>query len=170
MRELCRIFRKISKPMKLKSILNNPEERTRFLKFSAVGAFGALVDFSSFHLMNSLFGLAPEWAQAISFTLAISSNFIWNRFWTYPDSRSKPIGNQLVTFFLVNFVGLGIRTPIFTSLSNPFWSLFEKFSFLPIGFITAERLGYTFALGVAVVVVMFWNFFINRVWTYNDVK
>lgn len=150
--------------------MTNPKERERFLKFAVVGAIGALVDFSSFHLMMSLFDLKPEWAQAISFTLAITSNFIWNRVWTYPDSRSKSLTWQLFTFFVVNIVGLGIRTPIFTSLDDPFKILFSNFDFLPLGFITVERLGYTFALGVAVVVVMFWNFFINRVWTYNDVE
>ena len=134
-----------------------------------MGAFGALVDFGSFHLIMSLFNLKPEWAQAISFTLAITSNFIWNRLWTYPDSRSKSMAWQLFTFFVVNLVGLGIRTPIFTSLDDPFKNLFRNFDFLPLGLITVDRLGYTFALGVAVVVVMFWNFFINRVWTYNDV-
>ena len=156
--------------MKFKSVLNNPRERNRFLKFSVVGAIGALVDFSSFHLLMSLLGIEPKWAQAGSFTLAIISNFIWNRLWTYPDSRSKPLRNQLVSFFIVNLVGLGIRTPIFSGLEAPFRRLFEGFSFLPIGFIDAEWMGYTFALGVAVVVVMFWNFLINRIWTYNDVE
>lgn len=151
------------------NLINDPKERERFLKFVVVGTFGAVVDFGSFHLLMSLFALAPEWAQAVSFTLAIISNFIWNRVWTYPDSRSKPISRQLVTFFLVNLVGLAIRTPIFTSLEEPFRKLFEQLSFIPMGIITADRLGYTFALGIAVLVVMFWNFFINRVWTYNDV-
>ena len=148
----------------------NPRERERFIKFVVVGSFGAVVDFGSFHLLLSILGLQAEWAQAVSFTLAITSNFIWNRFWTYPDSRSKPIANQLVMFFLVNLVGLAIRTPIFTSLEEPFRNFFDQFSFIPIWILTADRLGYTFALGVAVVVVMFWNFFINRVWTYNDVE
>ena len=156
--------------MKIKSILNNPQERERFLKFSAVGAFGALVDFGTFHLLMSLLGILPVLSQVFSFTAAIISNFIWNRFWTYPDSRSKPISHQLVTFFVVNIIGLGIRTPIFAGLEEPFRRLFLRVSFLPIGFVTADRLGYTFALGIAVVVVMFWNFFINRVWTYNDVE
>ncbi|HDN04923.1 MAG TPA: GtrA family protein [Chloroflexi bacterium] len=151
------------------NLITEPKERERFLKFAVVGAFGAVVDFGSFNLLMSLLGLVPKWAQAVSFTLAIISNFIWNRFWTYPDSRSKPISRQLVTFFLVNLVGFLIRTPIFTSLQEPFRNLFERFSFIPIGIITADRLGDNFALGVAVVVVMFWNFFINRVWTYNDV-
>jgi putative flippase GtrA len=156
--------------MKLNSIITDPKERERFLKFAVVGAFGALVDFGSFHLLMSLLDLRAEWAQAGSFTLAIISNFIWNRLWTYPDSRSKPISHQLVTFFLVNIVGLAIRTPIFTGLEGPFRRLFERLAFLPLGLVTADRLGYTFALGVAVVVVMFWNYFINRVWTYNDVE
>jgi putative flippase GtrA len=118
----------------------------------------------------SLLGIKPEWAQVGSFTLAITSNFIWNRLWTYPDSRSKPITYQLLTFFIVNVVGLGIRTPIFNGLETPFRQMFDNLSFLPIGIIDADRLGYTFALGVAVVVVMFWNFLINRIWTYNDVE
>jgi putative flippase GtrA len=152
------------------SIVTDPRERERFLKFAVVGAFGALVDFGSFNLIISLTKIAPKYAQAISFSLAITSNFIWNRFWTYPDSRSKTIRSQLVTFFLVNIVGLAIRTPIFTFLDDPLRELFGRLDFLPLGLITADRLGYTFALGVAVVVVMFWNFFINRVWTYNDVE
>ena len=156
--------------MNIRSIIDNPQERVRFLKFSVVGAIGALVDFGSFHLIMSLLGIQPKWAQACSFTLAIISNFIWNRLWTYPDSRSKPITNQILTFFIVNLVGLGIRTPIFNGLEVPFRRMFEGFSFLPIWIIDADRLGYTFALGVAVVVVMFWNFLINRIWTYNDVE
>jgi putative flippase GtrA len=151
------------------NVIKNPRERERFLKFAVVGAFGAVVDFGSFHLLMSLIGLAAEWAQAVSFTLAIISNFIWNRLWTYPDSRSKPVSSQLFTFFLVNLVGLAVRTPIFTTLEGPFRNLFDNLSFIPVWILTADRLGYTFALGVAVVVVMFWNFFINRVWTYNDV-
>jgi putative flippase GtrA len=156
--------------MNIKSVVSNPRERERFLKFSVVGAIGALVDFGSFHLLLTFLRIAPAWAQAVSFTLAIISNFIWNRLWTYPDSRSKPLSNQLVSFFIVNLVGLGIRTPIFTGLETPFRRLFVRFAFLPIGFIDADRLGYTFALGIAVVVVMFWNFLINRIWTYNDVE
>jgi putative flippase GtrA len=156
--------------MKIKSFVSNPRERERFLKFSVVGAIGALVDFGSFHLLITVLPITPAWAQAVSFTMAIISNFVWNRLWTYPDSRSKPLRNQLVSFFIVNLVGLGIRTPIFTGLETPFRRLFERFAFLPIGFIDADRLGYTFALGVAVVVVMFWNFLVNRIWTYNDVE
>ena len=155
--------------MKIKTILQNPRERNRFLKFSVVGAFGALVDFGTLNLLMSLLNVAPKLLQAISFTAAVTSNFIWNRVWTYPDSRSKSITSQLGKFFLVNIFGLGIRTLIFSGLEEPFRNLFSKLRLLPIGFITDDWLGINFTLGIAIVVVMFWNFFINRIWTYNDV-
>jgi len=48
-------------------------------------------------------------AGTISFIAAITSNFIWNRYWTYPDSRSKPVPHQLAQFVVINVMGLGIR-------------------------------------------------------------
>jgi putative flippase GtrA len=155
--------------MKINSIVTDEVERERFLKFALVGTFGAAVDFGTFHLQVSLLGVRAVPASVLSFAAAITSNFIWNRYWTYPDSRSKPLHHQLFTFFLVNIVGLGIRTPIFAVLEGPLRRFFEGFEFLPLWLLTPDRLGYTFALGVAVVVVMFWNFFVNRYWTYNDV-
>ena len=76
------------------NIITNPQERTRFLKFMAVGVFGAVVDFGIMNLFSKLFGMALVWAGTISFICAIFSNFIWNRYWTYPDSRSRPISRQ----------------------------------------------------------------------------
>jgi len=155
--------------MKPSNIITDPQERERFIKFCVVGALGALVDLGSFHLFNTFLPLTPVTAQALSFTAAITSNFLWNRYWTYPDSRSKPVYSQVVSFFVVNVIGLAIRTPIFTYLEEPLRQLFDSLAILPLSILTADRLGYTFALGVAVVVVMFWNFFINRMWTYSDV-
>jgi len=115
-------------------------------------------------------GLTAVWASVISFVAAIFSNFTWNRYWTYPDSRSKPLGRQLIQFSAVSLLGLLIRTPIIYLLEPLFNSIFSEFAFLPIGFITAEFLANNLALAIAVIVVMFWNFFINRYWTYSDVE
>ncbi len=148
------------------NIITNPQERTRFLKFMAVGVFGAVVDFGIMNLFSKLFGMALVWAGTISFICAIISNFIWNRYWTYPDSRSRPIARQLVMFFVVNLAGLAIRLPILHFLEPPMRALFERLS---LNIFTPEFLGKNFTLAVAVGVVMLWNFFVNRYWTYNDV-
>jgi putative flippase GtrA len=40
---------------------------------------------------------------------------------------------------------------------------------LPSVMFTPEFLAKNITLAIAVIVVMFWNFFVNRYWTYNDV-
>jgi putative flippase GtrA len=148
-------------------IITNQQERTRFFRFLVVGGIGFVVDFGTFNLLASVFDVPAVLASVLSFSAAIVSNFIWNRYWTYPDSRSKKISRQLVEFGVVSVTGLLIRTPIFALLEAPFQRLFEQ---LPLALpLTAEFFGHNLALAIAVIVVMFWNFFVNRYWTYADV-
>jgi putative flippase GtrA len=144
-----------------------PQERTRFIKFMVVGAIGAVVDFGTMNLLSKLFNMPLTIAGTISFICAIISNFLWNRFWTYPDSRSRPITRQLFMFSIVNVAGLAIRLPILHYLEPPMKRIFERLALnIPL---TPEILGKNLTLMVAVGVVMLWNFFVNRYWTYNDV-
>ena len=113
-------------------------------------------------------------ATTIAFTAAISSNFVWNRYWTYPDSRSRPILQQLGQFFLVNIIGWVFRSGIVVLLYGPFGQLAASgLNTLWPGVITGieaqNRLGTNLAQALAVLIVMLWNFFVNRYWTYNDV-
>lgn len=153
----------------------NPREVKRFIKFAVVGVIGAVVDFGTFNLLlNPVKAMLADPSQArslvgsISFILAIISNFIWNRYWTYPDSRSKSIRRQFVQFFLVNLSGLIIRIPIVYFGTEPLITFAERFlTILPL---SSVRLGENMAVMFAVGIVMFWNFFVNRYWTYNDVS
>ena len=156
--------------MTLTSIVTDPRERSRFFRFATVGIIGAVVDFGTFNLLTAFAGMTAVMASIFSFIAAIISNFTWNRYWTYPDSRTKPISRQLIQFSVVSVVGLLIRTPIIALLEPFFTQLFIGLPYLPIGFITAERLADNLALAIAVIVVMFWNFFINRYWTYGDIE
>jgi len=148
-------------------ILNNSKERGRFLRFAVVGAIGAVIDFGIFNLLISLTGMAAILASAISFIAAVISNFLWNRYWTYPDSRSKPLLRQVVQFVLVSVAGLGIRALMFVGLEKWLIRFFEN---LNLGIFTPTFLGHNATLALAILVVMLWNFFANRFWTYNDVS
>jgi len=150
--------------------LSNPSERGRFLRFAVVGVIGAVVDFGTFNILESLFHVAPVIASIVSFSAAIISNFLWNRFWTYPDSRSKPITQQLVQFAIISVMGLLIRTPIFAFMDHRLIALFHNRQIPSLSSGQLESLAHNFALALAVGIVMFWNFFINRFWTYNDVR
>lgn len=149
------------------AVLTNPAERTRFLKFAVVGAIGAVIDFG---VMNTLVNLAHTpfvVAGTISFICAVISNFTWNRFWTYPESRSKPLMGQLGQFAIVNAAGLLIRVPILNFGEPALSHLFA--ATLSIASKTQQFLSHNITLAFAVGIVMLWNFFVNRYWTYNDI-
>ena len=148
-------------------IITNPIERTRFLKFALVGTLGAVIDFSVMNLLTRLTGMDLVPAGTISFICAIISNFLWNRYWTYPESRSRHVLRQLVMFFLVNIAGIGIRIPILHFGEPPLMHLFDNQYFHNPA--TADVFAKNVTLAIAVGIVMLWNFFVNRYWTYNDV-
>lgn len=148
-------------------MLNSPAERSRFLKFSVVGFVGAVIDFGIANLLSRLADAPLVVAGTISFICAVISNFTWNRYWTYPESRSRHPVQQLGMFFLVNAAGLAIRIPILHFGEPPLLRLFQRWS-LPG--LSPEFLARNSTLAVAVGTVMLWNFFVNRHWTYNDIE
>ena len=170
----------------------NPREAERFIKFLVVGTIGFIVDFGVFNLLLHPFDLllaegtslhemimplgltteqtmhlAPTFAGTISFIAAIISNFVWNRYWTYPDSRSKSMRRQLAMFTVVSVAGILLRIPLIAFTHRPFVHMMQE---VPSLVTYAERIGENLALALSVLVVMFWNFFVNRYWTYNDVE
>lgn len=149
------------------TLLLNPRERERFLRFAVVGVIGAAVDFGTMNLLVRLLNARLVFAGTVSFIAAILSNFTFNRFWTYPDSRSKPVSTQLIQFTVVSVAGLAIRLPILALLEP----VLHKFLvFAGFGSSLSDFLAKNTTLAIAVGIVMFWNFFINRYWTYNDVQ
>lgn len=149
-------------------LLNNSRERTRFLKFAVVGTIGAVVDFGVMNVLRRLCGVPLTLAGTVSFIAAVLSNFTWNRYWTYPDSRSKPVARQLLEFGVVNVMGLAIRYPILWFGEPLLLSILKG---LPLALpLSPVVLADNITLATAVVIVMFWNFFVNRYWTYSDVS
>jgi len=148
-------------------ILTENKERIRFLKFATVGALGAAIDFGVMNFMTHLFALRLVYAGSISFICAVVSNFTLNRYWTYPDSRSRHILHQLGMFFIVNAAGIAFRIPILHFVEPVLAGMFEKTAHLSNA--SAQLLAKNATLAFAIGLVMIWNFFINRYWTYNDI-
>ncbi len=156
------------------------KEVERFLKFITVGFVGAIIDFGVLNLLQSTF-LRPDapinvaLATTIAFVAAVTSNFTFNRYWTYPDSRSRALRVQLVQFFVVSAVGWIARTiwvtltfaPIGLFANGILQTLVPDYAASPE---LTRRLGSNISQLIAIFVVMIWNFFINRYWTYNDVE
>ena len=149
-------------------ILIANKERTRFLKFATVGAIGSVLDILIMNLLTQLLQMRLVYAGTISLICAIVSNFLLNRYWTYPDSRSRHFLHQLSMFFLVNLMGIAFRIPILQFVEPVMEAAFKNM--LHLSRASAETLAKNATIAFAIGVVMIWNFFINRYWTYNDIE
>ncbi|KUK96661.1 MAG: putative membrane protein [Anaerolineaceae bacterium 46_22] len=149
------------------SLINNNRERIRFIKFSIVGMTGTIVDFGVMNILRLALNTPLIWAQGISFVCAVINNFLWNRYWTYPESRSKAAPKQLLQFLVINIIGILIRSPLVPWLDKNIINFLDGMSLsLPLkNMVISQNL----ALAISIIIVSFWNFFANRYWTYGNV-
>lgn len=136
----------------------NPVELKRFIKFAIVGATGMVVDLAVLTFSKEVLGLPLMLAVALGFSIAVVNNFTWNRYWTFPESRQRPVTGQLVQFTVVNLIGLAINEVIVLGL-HPVFS-----GALP------DPYAYLAAKVIAIGVVLFWNYGANRIWTYKGIE
>jgi putative flippase GtrA len=131
------------------------KELQRFTRFLTVDALGTFLDFSLLSLLKAL-GLPTLLANSLSFTVGVVNNFTWNRLWTFSDAEQADWQRQLAQFILVSLVGLALNNAIVLWLEVPFGILLGQPDY-----------GYLPAKVVATGVVVFWNYFANRYWTFN---
>lgn len=151
---------------------SRPKEFNRFAKFALVGAIGTVIDFSVLYLGLYLFRDVFHWnllsflseyglngnllcANTLSVGVAMFSNFIWNRYWTFPESRSRRKRTQLPQFVLVNLIGLLLNNLIVVGI--------DAVLVAHVG----EPWSFSIGKAIAIGVVLFWNFGANRLWTYR---
>jgi putative flippase GtrA len=161
--------------------INHPKEFARFGKFLVTGLVGFIVDFGTFNLMHKLgvgtalapalpyasyFSAHPEVIeQAFSFTLATISNFLFNYFWIYPEARGANQGSKLIKFLIVSIAGLLVGAPVF-AIALAVWRPIVA----AMGLANAPiNVAGNLALMTRVAILLFWNFFVNRFWTYREV-
>ncbi len=117
----------------------------RFFKFGFVGISGMVIDFSITFLLKEKLKIHRYLASSIGFITAATSNWFFNRLWTFQSSNPRIIV-EYGTFVMISIVGLAIN--------NAFLYLFEK------------RLKFYAAKLFATGVTMAWNFLANYYITF----
>jgi putative flippase GtrA len=112
----------------------------KFLKFVIVGFSGLIVDFSITILLKEKLKIHRYISNSAGFTIAASSNYLFNRLWTF-ESNNPKILSEYSTFIIISLIGLIIN--------NLFLYVFEK------------RLRFYFAKFFAIMVTSLWNFSAN---------
>jgi putative flippase GtrA len=146
----------------------NRREVKRFVKFAMVGTAGMITHLTIANILNFGFHFPDALANAIGFLTAVLQNYMLNYRWTFADRRyttTKARWLQISQFATVSIVGLGINTVVREIVSHflhPFWlSVINS----PVA---AEVVNYNFSIAVAIGVVLFWNFIVNRLWTFRN--
>jgi len=119
----------------------------KFIKFGAVGATGVVVDFGCTWVSKEKIRIQKYAANAIGFTLAASSNYFLNRWWTF-HSNNPELAMEYSRFLFFSVIGLGMNTMVI-------WFLVSRHN-------RNFYISKLFAIGIVTV----WNFFVNLMFTF----
>ncbi len=119
-------------------------------QFCVVGAVGYLINLAVYDglLRDGLHYLA---AATCSFLVAVTSNYTWNRLWTFREHRGH-VGVQGFRFFLVSLAALGANLVVLHFL------------------VVYGGLGKLVGQAVAIVVVTPLNFVGNKLWSFRGAR
>jgi putative flippase GtrA len=120
----------------------------KFIKFGVVGFSGVFVDFGFTYVCKEWLKIPKYIANAIGFSIAASSNYLFNRWWTF-HSHNPQVIMEYSQFLAISLIGLGINTLIL-------WVLVSKYK-------KRFYLSKLFAIGV----VTIWNFLANYFITFH---
>lgn len=120
----------------------------KFLKFGIVGMSGMLIDFSTTWICKEKLQINKYIANSAGFTLAVFSNYLLNRYWTF-QSTDNHIATQFSRFLLVSIIGLAINNLILYLLVKNTTFNFYLLKLFVIG------------------IVFLWNYFANLLYTFH---
>jgi putative flippase GtrA len=129
------------------SALRQPHNWVQLAKFCTVGAVGYAVNLAVYTTLVDAGGLHYNLAAAVSFLVAVSSNYVWNRLWTFRGQRGH-VAYQGLRFFVVSLLALGANEVLLTAF-------------------VAGGVGKVVAQAIAVVLVTPINFVGNKLWSFK---
>ncbi len=139
----------------MKNPLNHPRVQRhgplvrQFVTFALVGVANTSVSAGLYTMFTRVAHVHPLAANALAFMVAVTMSFLLNRRFTFRGSPGV-VHHQYIKFFIVNIISLVASEIII-------W-----FVHVVLG------VNDLVAFGLATVVVLFWNFGANRMWTFRS--
>jgi dolichol-phosphate mannosyltransferase len=129
------------------SAAREPANWVQLLKFGLVGGSGYLINLGVFALLAENLGVHHLIAAVGAFCVAVTNNFLWNRYWTFGPGEGLA-RFQAARFFVVSLASLGLNLALLELL------------------ISSGSMGELTAQAIAVAVAMPFNFLGNKLWTF----
>jgi len=125
-----------------------PASWIQLLKFGLVGGSGYLINLAVFALLADSLGVHHVLAAVGAFCVAVTNNFVLNRYWTFGPGEG-PTHFQAARFFTVSLASLGLNIAVLELL------------------VSNHATGDLVAQAIAVAVAMPFNFLGNKLWTFT---
>jgi dolichol-phosphate mannosyltransferase len=119
----------------------------QLLKFGLVGGSGYLINLAVFAVLAGSLNVHHAIAAIGAFCVAVTNNFLWNRYWTFGPGDG-PAHFQAARFFAVSLASLGLNLAVLELL------------------VSSHSVGELTAQAIAVAVAMPFNFLGNKLWTF----
>jgi putative flippase GtrA len=119
----------------------------KLFKFAAVGFSGMIIDFGLTWLLKEKVKINAYIANSAGFIAAASSNYFWNRVWTF-ESNSREVTREYFSFVVIALIGLLINNAVIYLLTKR-W-----------------KMNFYLAKLFAIAVVTLWNFSMNFLITF----
>lgn len=104
-----------------------------------------LIDFGITWILKEKLKVNAYLSNSIGFISAASSNYFWNRVWTF-ESENKDIPLEYMSFIIISVVGLLINNLVIYLLTNKFKLNFYLAKLLAIGVVTIWNFGMNFLI------------------------
>jgi putative flippase GtrA len=137
----------------------------QFVKFGIVGVSSTVINFAVLNLMLAMTH-HRYFSATVAFLVSVVNGYIWNKKWTFKEAQAKAVHTQFIQFLLVNLIGLGLDLLIIGLLSGPCETLLHH-SYPHLSTDSVFKIATNLAQLVATAVIVFWNFFANRLWTFK---
>lgn len=95
--------------------LRRPRNWLQLLKFCVVGATGYAINLGVYSLLVHAADVHYIVAAVLSFLVAVTNNYVWNRAWTFRAQRGH-VGFQGLRFLIVSVIALGANLAILAIL------------------------------------------------------
>ena len=146
----------------MKKILEKYPIILQILKFIVTGIMNTGIDFL---VLNGLMWLTKIYSgtsiiflNIISFSIAVTNSYLWNKYWTFKVKEKDEIPQEFAKFLVVSVVGAIINSSvlfIFTTHINPLFGVSERIW---------ANVGKLLATGIA----LFWNFIGYKFWALKS--
>ena len=122
-----------------------------FFKYLVIGAIATIIDFFVLYSLTEFLGVWYFYSAGIAYGCAIIPHYTLNKYWNFKN-KSRRVFSQFGLFVLFSLIGL-----VFNQI-------------ILFGLVEFFGLWYIFAKLIAVLIVLIYNFLINKKVTFGALK